>query len=31
MNDPTVREAYLASTFRGDEFDEQPARKRARA
>jgi lipopolysaccharide export system ATP-binding protein len=29
INDPTVREAYLASTFRGDEFDERPARKRA--
>jgi lipopolysaccharide export system ATP-binding protein len=24
INDDTVREAYLASTFRGDEFDEQP-------
>jgi len=22
INDPTVREAYLASTFRGDEFDD---------
>ena len=21
INDPEVREAYLASTFRGDEFD----------
>jgi lipopolysaccharide export system ATP-binding protein len=31
INDPIVREAYLASTFRGDEFDEPPARKRARA
>jgi len=26
INDPLVREAYLASTFRGDEFDERPAR-----
>ena len=25
INDPLVREAYLASTFRGDEFDEKPA------
>lgn len=24
INDESVREAYLASTFRGDEFDEQP-------
>jgi lipopolysaccharide export system ATP-binding protein len=24
INDPLVREAYLASTFRGDEFDEKP-------
>jgi lipopolysaccharide export system ATP-binding protein len=24
INDPLVREAYLASTFRGDEFDERP-------
>jgi lipopolysaccharide export system ATP-binding protein len=24
INDPLVREAYLASTFRGDEFDEHP-------
>jgi lipopolysaccharide export system ATP-binding protein len=31
INDPTVREAYLASTFRGDEFDEQPTGKRTRA
>ncbi len=23
INDPVVREAYLASTFRGDEFDDQ--------
>ena len=30
INDPTVRDAYLASTFRGDEFDDRPARKRAR-
>jgi len=27
INDPMVREAYLASTFRGDEFDEPPARR----
>ena len=28
INDPLVREAYLASTFRGDEFDEpQPTRR----
>ncbi|MHC4218201.1 MAG: LPS export ABC transporter ATP-binding protein [Planctomycetota bacterium] len=27
INDPTVRDAYLASTFRGDEFDEPPAKK----
>jgi lipopolysaccharide export system ATP-binding protein len=27
INDPLVREAYLASTFRGDEFDEPPAGK----
>ncbi|MHC4415126.1 MAG: LPS export ABC transporter ATP-binding protein [Planctomycetota bacterium] len=26
INDPLVREAYLASTFRGDEFDERPHR-----
>ena len=25
INDPLVREAYLASTFRGDEFDDPPA------
>jgi len=25
INDPTVRDAYLASTFRGDEFDDHPA------
>jgi len=25
INDPMVRDAYLASTFRGDEFDDQPA------
>jgi len=24
INDPMVRDAYLASTFRGDEFDERP-------
>jgi lipopolysaccharide export system ATP-binding protein len=24
INDPIVKDAYLASTFRGDEFDEQP-------
>ena len=24
INDPLVREAYLASTFRGDEFDDPP-------
>lgn len=24
INDPVVTEAYLASTFRGDEFDERP-------
>lgn len=24
INDPLVRDAYLASTFRGDEFDERP-------
>jgi len=24
INDPAVREAYLASTFRGDEFDDLP-------
>ena len=29
INDAAVREAYLGSTFRGDEFDERPARKRA--
>jgi lipopolysaccharide export system ATP-binding protein len=27
INDPMVREAYLASTFRGDEFDERPVAK----
>ncbi len=27
INDPLVREAYLASTFRGDEFDERSAEK----
>ncbi|MHC5022616.1 MAG: LPS export ABC transporter ATP-binding protein [Planctomycetota bacterium] len=26
INDPLVRDAYLASTFRGDEFDEPPAK-----
>ena len=25
INDPVVKEAYLASTFRGDEFDDRPA------
>ncbi len=30
INDEVVREAYLASTFRGDEFDE-PARRRPAA
>ncbi len=25
INDPIVRDAYLASTFRGDEFDDRPA------
>ena len=24
INDPIVKDAYLASTFRGDEFDDQP-------
>ena len=24
INDPVVKEAYLASTFRGDEFDDRP-------
>jgi lipopolysaccharide export system ATP-binding protein len=28
INDPTVREAYLASTFRGDEFDDRPGGER---
>ena len=27
INDPIVRDAYLASTFRGDEFDDHPAEK----
>lgn len=27
INDPMVREAYLASTFKGDEFDDLPARR----
>ncbi len=27
INDPAVRDAYLASTFRGDEFDDPPASK----
>lgn len=27
INDPKVRRIYLGSTFRGDEFDEQPARQ----
>ena len=31
INDPIVREAYLASTFRGDEFDVKSSAKRARA
>jgi len=26
INDPAVRSAYLGNTFRGDEFDETPAR-----
>ncbi|MFB3137791.1 MAG: ATP-binding cassette domain-containing protein, partial [Phycisphaerales bacterium] len=30
INDPRVREAYLASTFRGDEFDERNGEKPAR-
>ncbi len=30
INDPLVREAYLASTFRGDEFDERSGEKPAR-
>ncbi len=29
INDPIVRNAYLASTFRGDEFDDRPAPKPA--
>ncbi len=28
INDPVVRDAYLASTFRGDEFDDHPAEQR---
>ncbi len=28
INDPLVKDAYLASTFRGDEFDEKPAAAR---
>ena len=28
INDPNVRDAYLASTFRGDEFDDLPVRER---
>ncbi len=28
INDPLVKEAYLASTFRGDEFDDHHAEKR---
>ena len=28
INDPLVREAYLASTFRGDEFDDLPGTHR---
>ncbi len=31
INDPIVRDAYLASTFRGDEFDDHPAEQRNRA
>jgi lipopolysaccharide export system ATP-binding protein len=31
INDPAVREAYLASTFRGDEFDDLPAPHETRA
>jgi lipopolysaccharide export system ATP-binding protein len=31
INDPMVREAYLASTFRGDEFDPEPERRAAGA
>jgi len=27
INDPRVREAYLASTFKGDEFDDAPVRR----
>ena len=27
INDPMVRDAYLASTFRGDEFDDRPLEK----
>ncbi len=26
INDPLVRDAYLASTFRGDEFDDRPGK-----
>ena len=29
INDPVVRDAYLASTFRGDEFDDHPAEQRS--
>jgi lipopolysaccharide export system ATP-binding protein len=28
INDPIVKDAYLASTFRGDEFDDQPVSMR---
>jgi lipopolysaccharide export system ATP-binding protein len=31
INDPAVREAYLASTFRGDEFDDHPAPRTPRS
>ena len=30
INDPVVRDAYLASTFRGDEFDDHPAERQNR-
>jgi lipopolysaccharide export system ATP-binding protein len=30
INDPIVRDAYLASTFRGDEFDDPPTERRPR-
>ena len=30
IKDPVVRDAYLASTFRGDEFDDPPAKKKLR-